>query len=428
MMRSIGIAALALATCLAVPATAQTLPDAPQLAVAGTYQVGVTRLDLTDASRNRALPLTIWYPATVTPGSKPAHYAVKTPGAVATGGHVGTAMADARAIAGKKFPLVVFSHGYRNWAVGFSNLAEGLASHGYVVASIDHHDIEPASPAEGLTSFATTVVTRSADQRFVIDQLTKRASSGPLAGTYDPKNIALMGYSMGGFGALATAGAGYDPAGQLYKLIPNNGLAAYAEGAPLIAAGPPPGVKAVVAFAPWGGSMPLRAWSEAGLAKVRTPTLFVVGDNDDVSGYDGGVKWLYDHLTGADRRMLVLENAHHNIVGDGVDGIDNPGFEMVERLEEPVWRRDRILAINRHFVTAFLDATLKNDGAGAAFLNVPTVKSNDGVWPLAQGESVGAQFASAANKQSSGYWPGFQRRWAVGLELHHATPTGATRP
>ena len=419
---------LAIAASLCAPVMAQPLPDVPELAVRGDYAVGVTRLDVTDPADHRTLPLTIWYPATVPAGSPAAHYVVNTPGPAANGGRTGFASASSPPIVGKRFPLVVFSHGYRNWAVGFSDLAEGLASHGYVVASIDHRDIEPTSPDAAKASFARVVATRSADQRLVIAQLARSAKTGPLANVYDPGEIALIGYSMGGFGALATAGAGFDPASNLYKLAPGGALAPYAGGGSLVVKGAPAGVKAIVAFAPWGGAEPLRAWSAAGLAKVTTPTLFVVGDHDDVSGYEGGVKWLYAHLTGADRHMLVYENAHHNVAGDGIAGMAQPGFEWVERLEEPVWRRDRLLAVNRHFVTAFLDGILKHDSAHAAFLSVPTVRSDDGTWPLAAGESAGARYASPTDPGSRGYWPGFQRRWAIGLELHHATSTGADRP
>lgn len=414
-------AGLALAAVLASPAMAQGLPDVPELAQPGAYPVGVLRMDLTDPAQKRTLPLTIWYPATGQGSGAPARYVMKTPGPATSGGHTGVARADVPALTGKRFPLVVFSHGYRNWATGFSDLAEGLASHGYVVASIDHQDLEPTTPESRLRSFAQVVLTRSADQRFVIAELTRRAGTGPLANAYDSTSIALIGYSMGGFGALITGGAGLDPAGPLYKVAPPGSLADYAEGAPLEAQAPA-GVKAIVAFAPWGGSEPLRAWSAKGLANLTTPTLFIVGDQDDVSGYRDGVGWLYRNALRADRTMLVYQNAHHNVAGDGVAGILDPTFEWVERLEEPVWRRDRILSINRHFVTAFLDRTLKKDAAHGAFLTVPTEKAADGNWPLGAGQSVGARYAAPDDAGSRGYWPGFQRRWALGLELHHAAP------
>ena len=36
-------------------------------------------------------------------------------------------------------------------------------------------------------------------------------------------------------------------------------------------------------------------------------------------------------------------------------------FVTREFFDEPVWRKDRITAINQHFVTAFLDLNLKGD-------------------------------------------------------------------
>eukprot|EP01037_Dinobryon_pediforme_P006442 gene6442-6509_t len=327
----------------------------------------------------RKLPLTIWYPALASAKAPHAHYVPQVwgpqnGGPKARSGYTGAARLNAVPVRGAHFPLVVFSHGYRNWATGFSDLAEHLASRGYVVAAIDHHDAEPSSAMPRLVSFAMTVATRTADQRFVIDRLAHDA--GPLADVYDPRAIALIGYSMGGFGALATAGAGYDPAGPLAARLPAGALAPWldrAGGLPV-----PAGLRAVVAFAPWGGEPPLRAWQPAGLSAIHLPLLLVAGDHDDVSGYANGIHWLFDQAVHADRTLLVYQNAHHNIVGDGVAGIAHPGFAWVERLEEPVWRRDRILAVNRHFVTAFLDSVFRPAGGNGRYLDVPTPEAAQG--------------------------------------------------
>lgn len=427
---------LILAVALALPGLAlaqraPALPDEPALARPGDYAVGVRSEVLVEPDAAdlvsqpgkvghgpRRLPLTIWYPALAGAKAPRAHYVPQTWGPQASGGYTGAAMPGVAPVRGQHFPLVVFSHGYRNWATGFSDLAEHLASRGYVVAAIDHHDAEPSPKMPRLVSFAMTVATRTQDQRFVIDRLAHPA--GVLAGVYDPQAIALIGYSMGGFGALATAGAGYDPAGALMARMPAGLMAPWLDRPGGV--GTPEGLRAVVAFAPWGGEMPLRAWSGAGLAGIRVPLLMVAGDHDDVSGYATGIHWLFDQAVHADRRLLVFQNAHHNIVGDGVAGIAHPGFEWVERLEEPVWRRDRILAVNRHFVTAFLDSVFRPASGHGRYLDVPVAEAAQGTWPLEQGQSVGDRLASADDPQSRGYWPGFQRRWALGLELHHAAP------
>ncbi len=434
----IRLAALALGLAL-VASSAQArevLADGPLLSRAGDYPVGVRTLTLTNlgqpdlltsdlmagtiARRDRVLPVTVWYPA-AKPAADAAKAQYKRPGPTPTAPDVayktGGAYADAKPVRGQHFPLVVLSHGYRNWATSFSDLAENLASKGYVVASIEHRDLEPSALPIPQLSFATVLIIRVADQRFVLSQLQKQAGEGPLKDVYDPANTALVGYSMGGFGALTTMGAGLDPQGPLYGLVPHALLKPFTTLDPSFAAGAPKGVKAMVAFAPWGGSPPLRAWSAEGLAAVKTPSLLIVGDQDDVSGYEQGVSWLYAGLTGADRYLLTYENARHNIALNGVTPEEVGNFQAIERHEEPVWRRDRILAINSHFLTAFLDAKLKGDTAHGAYLAVPKEKASDGAWPLAQGASVGDQVAKPGDP--AGYWPGFQRRWAMGLRLRH---------
>src|SRR5262249_8982610 len=83
-------------------------------------------------------------------------------------------------------------------------------------------------------------------------------------------------------------------------------------------------------------------------------------------------------------------------------------FVVREFFDEPVWRKDRITAINQHFISAFLDLTLKGDQAKRAFLHATPEKSNDGQWPVKQGESTGARLSEGGN-----YWKGFPRRSAV---------------
>ncbi len=445
MMRA---AAFVLALALTSPWAAQAaeaLGDGPALSAPGAYPVGVRTLTLANpnqpdllasdlakgdiARRDRVLPVTVWYPA-VKPKAGTALVRYTQPGATPAAPPVfyrtGGAYPDLTPVRGQHFPLVVLSHGYRNWATSFGDLAENLASKGYVVASIEHRDLEPKTLRNPQLSFATTLITRVADQRFVIAELTRQADTGPLRGVYDPGDIALIGYSMGGFGALTTMGAVLDPQGPLYKLVPHDLLKPFTMLDPSFAAGLPKGVKAMVAMAPWGGAPPLRAWSSDQLAAVTVPSLLIVGDQDDVSGYDPGVAWLYANLTGADRRMLVYENARHNIALEGVTPAQQNDFKDIERHEEPVWRRDRILAINRHFITAFLDARLKGDASHGAYLNLPTPRAADGAWPLAAGASAGDRLAGPNDAGSANYWPGFQRRWALGLRLTHAAPGSPT--
>ena len=75
--------------------------------------------------------------------------------------------------------------------------------------------------------------------------------------------------------------------------------------------------------------------------------------------------------------------------------------------------------INQHFVTAFLDLYLKGDTTRSAYLHPVPEKSNDGTWPLPPQQSTGAKFSDGGDAEHP-YWKGFQRRWAVGIEMHCA--------
>ena len=120
-------------------------------------------------------------------------------------------------------------------------------------------------------------------------------------------------------------------------------------------------LKALVAISPWGAQPPFNSWDDEGLAGLRIPSLFIVGDHDDISGYEQGVKRIFDGAVNSDRCMLVYENANHNVGGNPAPPEALGDFTTRESFDEPVWRKDRITAINQHFITAFLDLYLKGD-------------------------------------------------------------------
>src|SRR5262249_33922995 len=130
----------------------------------------------------------------------------------------GKALRDAPPINGASFPLVVVSHGYPGSRTFMTWLTENLASKGYVVAAIDHTD----SVFGQQRAFVSTLLNRVADQTFTIDALSERSHDPGdfLHNVIDPSRVAIVGYSMGGYGALATAGAGYNRQGGAARAIP----------------------------------------------------------------------------------------------------------------------------------------------------------------------------------------------------------------
>lgn len=403
--------------------------DAPLLAALGPHQIGMQTgevvsqnvVTLSKAGITRAprtIKFRIWYPAKTTSGATRTSFTHVLPRPDGKGAPFtipSLAVENAQVAGGARHPLVIVSHGYNGWDSFMTWLTENLATKGYIVVAIDHADQRAISGPELGISFGNVLINRAADQRAVINQLTTRAADrkDTLGQVIDANNIALVGYSMGGFGALATAGMDYDPASGVFKQLPAEAQTAIfdsqTKGKSVAAK-----IKAVVALAPFGGRPESRAWTAASLAKSEKPILVIGGSDDDIVDMKNGVSWIFEQMTVKSRHMLVFQNARHNVGGNPPPPEAEDDFSTREYFAEPVWRAERINAINQHFITAFLDLHLKADAAKSAFLNVPTARGGDGAWPLAPLENVGGK---TATEKESGYWPGFQRRWALGLEM-----------
>ncbi len=351
---------------------------------------------------DRPLKIEVWYPAVLPAGSEErVIYESAMPGTPAPGAPKsfrtpGKALRDAAPVNGEHLPLVIVSHGYPGSRTFLTYLTENLASKGYVVAAIDHTDSVFGQQA----AFTSTLLNRSCDQWFTIDALESRAAKADdfLHGLLDASRVAIVGYSMGGYGALASAGAGYSPQGGSARVIPGGYFEPWTAGNAKFEARRRDNLKAMVAISPWGAQPPNNNWDAAGLAGIRVPSLiFIVGNQDDVSGYEQGVKKAFVGAVNSERYMLVYENARHNVGGNPPPPEALANFATRAFFDEPVWRKDRITAINQHFVTAFLDLYLKGDEARHAYLDLP-VKSTE------------------ANQ----VWKGFQRRWSLGLEMYRS--------
>jgi predicted dienelactone hydrolase len=444
------ISGLALAGLATVTVLSQTRPDpgpageAPELARSGAFAVGTdvqdfalpprARITLMGAVTGnlpvepRTLKVRFWYPAK--PGAKgdavryshDALFPGKPPFTVST---LGIATDQAAPVLGQKFPLILMSHGYGGWSEYMSNLGEALAAKGYVVASINHADLTFDSSRTFLVSFGNVLIDRARDQRQVLAAILQRAGAdkGGYAGTIDPDHIGLLGYSMGGYGALATAGASYDVGSKTISQLPKTAQSDLSKDDPATTSR----IKALVTLSPWGGQPDNRVWTANALAQIKVPVLMIAGDHDDVVDFKKGVSWIFDSLTGTDRRLLIYREARHNIAGNPVPITPKTDFQTLEFFTEPVWRSERMNMINQHFISAFFDLTLKGDKSKSAYLDVPTQDAGDGDWPSSPGEQLGGKMASADQPK---YWRGFQRRWALGLEMRKANkslPSPATQ-
>ena len=350
----------------------------------------------------RKLTLEVWYPATLAAGQKEHRVYNDVLGAGPNDParpntpfqFNGRAARDAAPLAGR-YPLVIVSHGYPGSRLQMSYLTENLASKGYVVVAIDH----PESTRADKAGFASTLLNRRLDDLFVLDSVaawSKPGSGNVLAGVVDAGNTALIGYSMGAYGALNTVGAGVSAAAAAY--VPGGKLAVNQQGSADYESRRDSRIKAVVACAPGGGAH--QVWDAEGLAGVRTPTLFISGDQDDVAGYKDGVVRIFEGAVNADRYLLTYQGGRHNSAPNPPSPAMWSSFDDFMSYSEPVWDSGRINNINQHFVTAFLGIHLKAEPL-RAYLELP---------PLA---------ADGTINPDPGLWKGFRKRAALGLAWRH---------
>jgi predicted dienelactone hydrolase len=196
-------------------------------------------------------------------------------------------------------PLIILSHGFGADRRFLTYLAEHLASHGLTVAALEH----PGSSVAWLTSSdmgqstakgnnllpATEFVDRPKDVSFVLDRLSQLDQfSAHLRGKFNTEEVTLIGHSLGGYTALALAGAKLnlkrlrafcdDPNPVVFS--PADLLQCNAADLP----DPPLNlqdnrIKQAITLNPVIG----RLFDETGLAQVQIPTLMLASTDDGIT-------------------------------------------------------------------------------------------------------------------------------------------------
>lgn len=400
-------------------------PDAPELAPRGEYQVGVQTVEWVNPDQidllnyvegedipryDRPLTLDIWYPAVVPEGVE-----AKTDYASMLGRPTmdperptipfnwpGRALRDAEPdMSATPYPLVIVAHGYPGNRYLMTYLTENLASKGYVVIAADHTD---STYTDGGV-FASTLLNRPLDILFMIDKAAELGDPGSdsfLAGLVDANTTGIVGYSMGGYGAVNVAGGGFTQAGvDLSWGVPAGLLSVRQAGNPDYLASMDDRIKAVVALAPWGRNAGF--WDAETLAGITLPMLFIAGDADNVSGYENGTYKIYEEAVNADRYMLTFIDARHNVAPNPAPPEAWASAKEFSHFAEAVWDSTRRNNIVQHFVTAFLGIHLKGMDDYAKYLDVQP------------------QVASEGDEEN--FWTGFLNAdTSMGLIMEHSAP------
>jgi predicted dienelactone hydrolase len=261
--------------------------------------VGVRTIQGRDATRDRLFTCEVWYPAAsshagqdLEPGTQDVF---TVPGFPAPRRQA--AVREAAAEPGA-YPLIVFSHhggGPRRMA---TFLCTHLASHGYVVAALDHSETfapelarrENETADQKAARMEALIASRVPDIRFLLGHLLEGDAWSSDA-RLDATRVGIVGHSFGGWTALA---------------------------APDVE----PRIRAVVALAPAGASQRKPGMIPATLRfdwGRDVPALYLVAE-DDTSLPLAGMHELLDR-TPATRRMVVLRRADHMHFMDEVEAM-----------------------------------------------------------------------------------------------------------
>ena len=331
---------------LAVAACGSSTPPDRSVEEPGMFAVGTHATTITDTARSRTLTVQLWFPtataAAGTPfeqqelGSNQATYAGLLAQAPSCPTRTIDVAVDAAPMAGT-FPAIVFSHCQSCTRLSQASTAVRLASHGFIVAAVDHAGDDLWSHLAGSDGPLThdELEVRAADIRFLIDQL-------PSLATVDTAKVGMFGHSFGGVtaGRVAETDSRVAAAAALCAPMENPAI---------------PGVT---------------------LANIHVPLMFIVADEDNSIG-DLGNQFIDKNFGSAAPPVAKLEvpDAGHWSFSDEdglIDafapgcgsGIRHTNDQPFDYLDPPKGR-----AIAAAYVTAFFLATLQHDAGAQAYVD-----------------------------------------------------------
>ncbi|KYF55858.1 alpha/beta hydrolase [Sorangium cellulosum] len=282
--------------------------------------VGFRRLVVRDAMKDLSFPVLLMYPTHV-----PA-------GVVSMGPYALEVSLDAP-VHGGPSPLVVVSHGSGGTPLAYRTLASHLARSGYLVAMPEHPGDNRQD--QSLSKTVENLENRPRHIRLTLDALCSDAEIGP---HLQRDGVAIVGHSMGGYAALAVAGA--QPWAGLGQRLP---------------AARDPRVKALILMSP------ATSWFVANdaLQDVTVPILLLVAEHDRITPRWQGQLVLDLVPDRAQVTCEVVENAgHFSFLSPFPPAMRSPGF--LPATDPPGFDREAFHRRLERDVLGFLDASLRD--------------------------------------------------------------------
>jgi predicted dienelactone hydrolase len=341
-----------------------------------------------ERAASRPSPLTIWYPA-ITDGRGPQEityaYEIKLPGlfsSLTIASFTGQAFPEAGYdLNNGPYPLVILSPGFALGGSSYAWLAEHLATYGFVVIAPEHQErLNPGAIWQAM-------IQRPPDVRTLLAVVDEQAgAAGAWEQLIDAQRVAVVGHSLGGYTALAAAGARIDSRGfqalcaaawqaedshawLCDMLLPRLGDMAELAGIEPLPAGlwPAWGETRVDAIVSLAGDAYL--FDQAGLAAITAPVLAIGGTSDSDTPYQWGTQPTYDHVSSARKAQIALHDAEHMIFTGPCESIRwYARIAVDEFCADAVWDRHDAHELIKHFTTAFLLAELQRNGEATAVL------------------------------------------------------------
>ena len=241
---------------------------------AGTYPVGVRQVEWIEPKDSRPMWMALFYPAVVDENTGKTF-------TVGLASNLHLFSAPEIAFEGKRHPLIMLSHGRGSSAWDYAWFAQTLASHGYIVAALNHYRANTYD--RDIAYLANKIWQRPIDVSLDITFLLNDPFWKNLI---DPEKIGMAGHSQGGFTSLWIGGARVNPEKFLAfqrLFINNQQIPDYIRSKLPLDASPALAVQdrrvgAVFAMAP--GLIQVFGMDEDGLRQLDVPAYLVAGADD----------------------------------------------------------------------------------------------------------------------------------------------------